>query len=191
MEAHACKNEDVYIIGGGNSACQAALYISKFAKEVNILIRRDELKQTAANYLVENISKTPNIKIWGNTEVTTVNGDRILEEIRLKNGKTGEEKTVSAKALFIYIGAKPGTSWLSNLVMKNEKGFILTGSELMKEKSFQAIWKQDREPYMCEASVPGIFAAGDVRFGAVTGISSAVGEGAMAIRFTRKYLQEI
>ena len=191
VEAHACKNEDVYIIGGGNSACQAALYISKFAKEVNILIRRDELKQTAANYLVENISKTPNVKIWGNTEVIAVNGKKVLEEITLKNGKTGEEKTVRAKALFIYIGAKPGTSWLSDLVMKNEKGFILTGSELMKEKSFPAIWKQNREPYMCEASVPGIFAAGDVRFGAVTGISSAVGEGAMAIRFTRKYLQEI
>ena len=191
VEANACKNEVIYIIGGGNSACQAALYMSKFAKEVNILIRRDELKQTAANYLVENISKTPNIKILGNTEVVSVEGDKVLEKITLKNGKTGEVKTVPAKALFIYIGARPGTSWLNTLVMKNEKGFILTGSELMKEKSFQSIWKPTRDPYICEASVPGIFAAGDVRFGAVTGISSAVGEGAMAIRFTRKYLQEI
>ncbi len=191
VEAHACKNEVIYIIGGGNSACQAAMYMSKFAKEVNILIRRDELKQTAANYLVENISKTPNIKIFPNTEVIAVAGDKVLEEITLKNGKTDEEKTVPAKALFIYIGAKPGTSWLNNLVMKNEKGFILTGGELMKEKSFHSVWKQDREPYICEASVPGVFAAGDVRFGATTGISSAVGEGAMAIRFTRKYLQEI
>ena len=191
VEANACKNEEIYIIGGGNSACQAALYMSKFAREVNMMIRRDELKQTAANYLVENISKIPNIKILPNTEVIAVHGDKVLEKITLKNTKTGEERSVPTKALFIYIGARPGTSWLSSLVMKNEKGFILTGSELMKEKSFQASWKQNRDPYMCEASVPGIFAAGDVRYGAVTGISSAVGEGAMAIRFTRKYLQEI
>lgn len=191
IEAHACKNEVIYIIGGGNSACQAAMYMSKFAKEVNILIRRDALKQTAANYLVENISKTPNIKILPNTEVTAVEGDKVLEAIILKNSNTGEEKKVPAKALFVYIGAKPGTAWINGLVMKNEKGFILTGNELMKEKSFQSIWKQEREPYVCEASLPGIFAAGDVRFGAITGISSAVGEGAMAIRFTRKYLQEL
>ncbi len=191
VEAHACKNEAVYIIGGGNSACQAAMHISKFAKEVNIIIRRDELKQTAANYLVENISKTPNIKIITNTEVTAVNGDQVLEAITLKDVKTGEVKTVPAKALFVYIGAKPGTSWLDDVLMKNEKGFIFTGSELVKQKPFQAVWKQTREPFMCEASVPGIFAAGDVRYGALTGISSAVGEGAMAIRFTRKYLQEM
>jgi thioredoxin reductase (NADPH) len=191
VEAHACKNQVVYMIGGGNSACQAAMYMSKFAKEVNILIRRDELKQTAANYLVENISKTPNIKILGNTEVTAVSGDKVLEEITLQNKKTGEVKTVPAKALFIYIGARPVTSWLNEVVMKNEKGFIYTGSELVKQKTFAAAWKQEREPYMCEASIPGIFAAGDVRYGALTGISSAVGEGAMAIRFTRKYLQEI
>lgn len=191
VEAHACKNEAIYIIGGGNSACQAAMYMSKFATEVNILIRREELKQTAANYLVENISKTPNIKIVPNTEVIAVGGDRVLEEITLKNRTTGDEKKVATKALFIYIGARPGTEWLNGLVMKNDKGFIITGSDLVKEKSFQASWKEEREPYTCEASVPGVFAAGDVRMGALTGISSAVAEGAMAIRFTRKYLQEI
>jgi thioredoxin reductase (NADPH) len=191
VEAHACKNEAVYIIGGGNSACQAAMYMSKFAKEVNIVIRRDALKQTAANYLVENISKTPNIKILTLTELIAVGGDKVLEWITLRNCKDAEEKTIPAKALFIYIGARPGTSWLNGLVMKSENGFIITGGELMKEKSFHSVWKQDREPYICEASVPGIFAAGDVRFGAMTGISSAVGEGAMAIRFTRKYLQEM
>ncbi len=191
VEAHACKNEVIYIVGGGNSACQAAMYMSKFAKEVNILIRRDALKQTAANYLVENIRKTPNIKILTLTELIAVEGNKVLERITIRNCKDGEEKIIPAKALFIYIGARPGTSWLTNVVMKNENGFILTGRELMKEKSFHSFWKEDREPYMCEASVPGIFAAGDVRFGATTGISSAVGEGAMAIRFTRKYLQEM
>jgi len=113
-----------------------------------------------------------------------------LEKITLKNSQTGEECTVPAKALFIYIGARPGTTWLNDIVLKNEKGFIITGSELMKEKTFQACWKLEREPYMSETSVPGIFASGDVRFNALTGISSAVGEGAMAIRFVRKYLNE-
>jgi thioredoxin reductase (NADPH) len=191
VEAHACRNEVIYIVGGGNSACQAAMYMSKFCKEVNILIRKDELKQSAAHYLVENISKTPNIKILPNTEVVTLEGDEVLQEITLRNWRTEEEKKVPAKALFIYIGAKPGTSWLNDIVLRNEKGYIVTGSELVKEKSFGSVWKHNREPYLCEASIPGIFAAGDVRFGALTGISSAVGEGAMAIRFTRKYLMEI
>ncbi|HSB92543.1 MAG TPA: FAD-dependent oxidoreductase, partial [Flavitalea sp.] len=189
IEAHACKDEVIYIIGGGNSACQAAMYMSKFAKEVNILIRRDALKQTAANYLVENIGKTPKIKILTHTEVVAVAGDKVLHEMRLRDTITNEERTVPAKAVFIYIGARPGTTWVDQL-MKNEQGFIYTGNELMKLKSFQSSWKLERDPYMCETSIPGIFVAGDVRFGALTGISSAVGEGAMAIRFTRKYLQE-
>ena len=118
-------------------------------------------------------------------------GLSVLETITLKNAKTGEEKTVPAKALFIYIGTKPGTAWLNDLVLKDEKGFILSGSDLLKDKSFNALWKLKREPFMPETSVPGIFASGDVRYGAMTGISSAVGEGSMAIRFVRKYLQEM
>ena len=188
VEAHACRNESIYIVGGGNSACQAAMYMSKFAKEVNILIRRDALSQTAANYLVENISHTPNIHVITATDIIGCSGSAVLESITLKNTKTGEEKTVPAKALFVYIGTKPGTAWLNDIVLKNEKGFIITGSDLMKEKSFNTFWKLKREPFMPETSVPGIFASGDVRFGAMTGISSAVGEGSMAIRFVRKYL---
>ena len=191
VEAHACKDEVIYIAGGGNSACQAAMYLSKFAKEVNIVIRKDRLSQTAANYLVENISNTPNIKIIVNSEVVSCSGTTVLEKITLKNSKTHEETTVPAKALFIYIGTKPGTGWLNDIVLKDKKGFIITGNELMKEKSFNTFWKLDREPYLPETSVPGIFASGDVRFGALAGISSAVGEGALAIRFVRKYLEEM
>ena len=191
VEALACRNETIYIVGGGNSACQAALYMSKFAKQVNILIRRDMLSQVAANYLVENISRTANIQVIPNTDVIACSGSSVLEWITLKNGKTGEEKTVTAKALFIYIGTRPGTAWLNDIVLKDEKGFVLCGSDLLKEKSFQATWKLKRDPFMPETSVPGIFASGDVRFGALTGISSAVGEGSMAIRFVRKYLQEM
>jgi thioredoxin reductase (NADPH) len=191
LEARACREEVVYIVGGGNSACQAALHVSKFAREVNILIRQDGIKKTAANYLAENISKTPNIKVLPNTEVIGVTGEKVLRQITLKNSRTGEENTVPAKAMFIYIGTKPGTSWLNDVVLKDEKGFIITGSELMKDKSFNSFWKLEREPLLPETSVPGIFASGDVRFAALTGISSAVGEGAMAIRFVRKYLSEM
>jgi thioredoxin reductase (NADPH) len=190
VEAHACRNEIVYIVGGGNSACQAALHMSKFAKEVNILIRRDALKDVAASYLAENISKTPNIKVLPHTEVIRAKGNKILDNITLKNAKTGEENTVPAKALFIYIGTNPSTNWLNGTVLKDGKGFIITGSELMTNKSFHTFWKLEREPYMPETSVPGIFASGDVRSTAMTGISSAVGEGSMAIRFVRKYLNE-
>jgi thioredoxin reductase (NADPH) len=191
VEAHACKDGIVYIVGGANSACQAALHMSKFAREVNILIRRDSIKNTAASYLAEGIIKTSNIKVHPHTEVLKVEGDKILEKITLKNSITGEEYTVPAKALFIYIGTKPGTAWLKDIVLKDEKGFIMTGSELMKDKSFHTLWKLEREPLMPETIVPGIFAAGDVRYAALTGISSAVGEGSMAIRFVRKYLNEM
>jgi thioredoxin reductase (NADPH) len=191
VEAHACKDEIIYIIGGGNSACQAAMYMCKFAKEVTILIRRNSIYNTAANYLSEGILKTPNIKVHPHTEISSVEGDRVLEKITLKNSQTGEEKTVPAKALFIYIGAKPGTSWLNNIVLKDEKGFIITGNDLLKEKSYNICWKLERKPFLPETIVPGIFASGDVRSNALTGISSAVGEGAMAIRFVRKYLEEV
>ncbi len=190
VEAHACRNEIVYIVGGGNSACQAAMHICHFAKEVNILIRRESLQQTAADYLVQNISSASNIKVLGQTEVKAVHGKNELERITLWHNQTGEEKTVPAKALFFYIGARPATAWLNETLLKDEKGFIVTGRELMKEKSYSNFWEPNREPYLPEASIPGIFASGDVRSGALAGISSAVGEGAMAIRFVRKYLQE-
>lgn len=190
VEANACKDEIIYIVGGGNSACQAAMHICKFAREVNIVIRRDSIKKTAADYLIKNIEKTPNIKVHTNTEVNAVHGDNVLEKITLKDAGTGEEKTVPAKALFIYIGARPGTAWLNNIVLKDNKGFIITGNDLMKDKSFNTFWKLERKPYLPETSIPGIFASGDVRSTALTGISSAVGEGAMAVRFIRKYLEE-
>ena len=190
VEAHACRDGNIYIVGGGNSACQAAMHLSKFAKEVHILIRRPALKNTAANYLVENISAVPNIIIHGNTEVTAVYGEQVLEKITLKETDTGREETVPAKALFIYIGTKPGTAWLDQLLLTDGKGFIITGRELLHEKTYPIFWKMKREPFLSETCIPGIFASGDVRSGAQTGISSAVGEGAMAIRFVRKYLQE-
>ena len=165
--------------------------MSKFAKEVKILIRRDALSQVAANYLVENIKATPNIEVMPHTEVIGCSGSSVLEQITLKNSTTGEENTVPATALFIYIGTRPGTAWMEGIILKDDKGFVLCGSDLMKDKSYARCWKLKRDPYVNETSIPGIFASGDVRSGAQTGISSAVGEGALAIRFVRKYLSEM
>ena len=191
VEAHACKDEIVYIAGGGNSACQAALHICRYAKEVNIVIRRESITKTAADYLIKNISNAPNINICTSTEVVAVDGENVLERITLKDVKTGEQRTVPTKALFIYIGAKPGTTWLDSLVLKDGKGYIITGNDLIKEKSFNTFWKLERKPLLPETNVPGIFACGDVRSTAMTGISSAVGEGSMAVRFVRKYLEQM
>ena len=191
VEAHACKDEIVYIVGGGNSACQAAMHICKFAKDVNIVIRRDSIKKTAANYLIENISNTPNIHVLTSTEVIAADGENVLETITLRDVKNNEERTVPAKALFIYIGAKPGNNWLGETVLKDAKGYIITGGELVKQKSFNSIWKLKRDPLLPETCIPGIFACGDVRSTALTGISSAVGEGSMAVRFVRKYLEQM
>ncbi len=191
VEAHACKDEIVYIVGGGNSACQAAMHICKFAKAVNIVIRRDSIKKTAANYLIENISNTPNINVLTSTEVIAAAGENVLETITLKDVRSNEERTVPTKALFIYIGAKPGTNWLGETVLKDANGYIITGGELIKQKSFNSIWKLKRQPLLPETCIPGIFACGDVRSTALTGISSAVGEGSMAVRFVRKYLEQM
>ncbi len=190
IEAHACKGQTIYIVGGGNSACQAAMYMCKFASEVHMLLRRDAIRQTAANYLVEQITKTPNIFIHGNNEVASVTGESELQGLKLRNNKTEELCDVPAKALFIYIGAKPSTGWLPEELLRDDKGFIYTGRELEQEQRYHRFWKLERPPYPSEASIPGVFASGDVRFGALAGISSAVGEGALAMRFIRKYLQE-
>ena len=191
VEANACRNQPIFIVGGGNSACQAALYMSKFASEVNIVIRRESLSKTAANYLVENIKQVPNINVISSSDLVACAGAEFLENVTIRSGQTGEERILPAKALFVYIGTKPGTDWLDDLVLKDEKGFIICGSDLVRQKSYPSKWKLDREPYLPETIVPGVFASGDVRYGAMTGISSAVGEGAMVIRFVRKYLQEM
>lgn len=191
VEAHACKDEIIYIIGGGNSACQAAMHMSKFAREVNMLLRKEYLSQLAANYLVEQISKVPNIHVHGNTEIVAMSGDTRLEQVTLINNKTNETRVAPAKAVFVYIGTRPSTAWTNDFVLKDEKGFIITGNDLLQVPQFRASWKLERAPYISEASVPGVFVSGDVRFGALAGISSAVGEGAMATRFVRKYLEEV
>ena len=190
-EAGACKDKDVFVVGGGNSAGQAAMYLSKFAKHVNILIRRDSLSYTMSSYLIDQIKSVGNISVCTFREIVEAKGGERLEELVIKNVTTGETYTEGAAALYIFIGAKPYTEWLDESFIKNDKGFIETGRELHRYNNFQKIWKLERDPYLLETSCPGIFAAGDVRAGAMNRVASAVGEGSMAISFVHKYLAEI
>lgn len=189
-EANACKNQQVYIVGGGNSAGQAAMYLSKFASNVFIVIRKPDLTSSMSHYLIEQIASTPNIEVLGGTEIEEVMGDDRLNKIYLKNLQNGELTTKKSDALFIFIGAKPQTSWLELDMLKDEKGYLETGTALLKYSQFKKIWKREREPFLLETCIPGIFAAGDVRAGAMNRVASAVGEGSMAIKFVHEYLAE-
>ena len=187
-EAMAFKGQEVYIIGGGNSAGQAAMYLSKFAKQVSIVIRKPDLSSSMSQYLIDQIAGTPNIRILGKTEVTEVKGDTRLKEVVLKDNDSGLEESKEAAALFIFIGAKPKTEWLTLEVLKDAKGFLETGPNLARYENFKKVWKLPRDPYFLETCIPGIFAAGDVRAGAMNRVAAAVGEGSMAIKFVHEYL---
>jgi len=190
-EASACKGKQVFVIGGGNSAGQAAMYLSKFADSVSVIIRKDSLTSTMSSYLIDQISETDNIHVLPDTEVIEAKGDNCLEELTLLNVKTKETVTKEASALYIFIGARPYTDWIKLEIIKNEKDFIETGRELRKYEEFNKTWKLKRDPYLLETSCAGIFAAGDVRAGAMNRVASAVGEGSMAISFVHKYLAEV
>jgi thioredoxin reductase (NADPH) len=190
-EAAACKDKIVFIVGGGNSAGQAAMYLSKFARQVNILIRKNNLSYTMSSYLIDQIKGVDNITVCVSREVMEAKGNEKLEQLTIKNIDTDEIYTEDAAALYIFIGAKPFTDWLDDEIIINDKGFIETGRDLERYDNFKKIWKHERDPYLLETSCAGIFAAGDVRAGAMNRVASAVGEGSMAISFVHKYLAEI
>ncbi|WP_338868165.1 FAD-dependent oxidoreductase [Spirosoma sp. SC4-14] len=189
-EAYAFKDQPVYIVGGGNSAGQGAMYLSRMASEVYICVRRPDLVETMSQYLIDQIDRTPNITVLGCTEVVEALGNERMECLTLEDMNTRERRTVKAAGLFIFIGTKPLTDWISMNIIKDSKGFIATGRDLTKFTDFKEVWKHDREPYLLETCSPGIFAAGDVRSGAMNRVASAVGEGAMAVSFVHKYLAE-
>ena len=189
-EASACTNEEIYIVGGGNSAGQAAMYLSKFAKTVYIAVRKPDLSSSMSQYLIDQIADTSNIELLGHTEITEVKGDQRLEEVVLVNNETKVEETKKAAALFIFIGAKPMTEWLELDIIKDRRGFLETGPMLTGYENFRKSWKLQRDPLLLETCIPGVFAAGDVRAGAMNRVASAVGEGSMAIKFVHEYLAE-
>lgn len=189
-EGTACSNQEVYVVGGGNSAGQAAMYLSKFAGRVYIVIRKPDLTSTMSAYLIEQIANTPNIEVLPFTVIAEAKGDTRLTHLVLENIQDQSRKEVPASALFVFIGAKPYTEWIGEDLLKDYKGFLLTGRDLVAHPRFKQVWKLSRDPYSLETSVAGIFAAGDVRAGAMNRVASAVGEGAMAISFVHRFLAE-
>jgi thioredoxin reductase (NADPH) len=190
-EAFSCKGETVYIIGGANSAGQAAMHFSKFANKVVMLVRGTSLASTMSHYLIEQIAKTPNIEVWTQSVVTEVHGDSHLSAVTVKCLSTGESQQLPANSVFIFIGALPRTEWLGNLIARDEKGFILSGHDLMVDGKRPATWTLDRDPGLLETNVPGIFAVGDVRHGSIKRVASGVGEGAVVVQFIHQYLAKV
>ncbi len=190
-EALSCKDDDVYIVGGANSAGQAAMYFSKYARCVNVLVRGDTLEKGMSQYLVDEIRQTDNVRVLLGTEVVEAGGGDHLETLTLAHGDTGERETVAARALFIFIGAAPRTDWLDGVVRRDDHGFILAGPSLMTGGRRPPGWPQDRDPFLLETSVPGVFVAGDVMHDSVKRVASAVGGGSIAVQFVHQYLAKV
>jgi thioredoxin reductase (NADPH) len=190
-EALSCKGETVYIVGGANSAGQAAMHFSKFAGKVIMLVRGVSLASTMSHYLIEQIEKTPNIDVWPQTNVVEVHGDARLEAITICRGSSPQPEKISASSLFIFIGAQPRTEWLGDLIDRDDRGFVLSGPDLLRDGKRPTSWTLDRDPGLLETSVPGIFAVGDVRHGSVKRVASGVGEGAVVVQFMHQYLAKV
>ena len=185
-EAQACKDENIFIVGGANSAGQAAMYFSKYAKKVTMLVRADSLKNSMSKYLIDQIAGTSNIEVKTRCQVVEALGEARLSCLRLCGPEN--EETVPASGLFIFIGAAPNTDWLPDTIMRDANGFLLSGSDLKVDGKMHKNWNLPREPYLLETSVPGIFVAGDVRHGSVKRVASAVGEGSISVQFIHQYL---
>ncbi|GGG94162.1 FAD-dependent oxidoreductase [Silvibacterium dinghuense] len=186
VEARSCRDEEVFVVGGANSAGQAAMHFAKYARQVTMLVRGDSLEKSMSKYLINQIADTSNIRVETHSGVEEAFGEGRLESLRIR-GPEGE-RTVPATALFIFIGAAPATDWLPEQVMRDPNGFILSGPDLQVEGKYPSIWKEKRSPYLLETSVPGVFVAGDVRHGSVKRAASAVGEGSIAVQFIHQYL---
>lgn len=188
-EAISCRDEDVFVVGGANSAGQGAIHFAQYARKVTMLVRAESLAKSMSRYLIDQIEATPNIEVLTDTEVLAAEGEEHLERLTIRNNETGVEQTIPASGLFIFIGAKPRTDWLSDLLAMDKRGFIYTGPDLPKDGSNQpAGWKLARQPFLLETSVPGVFAAGDVRHGSIKRVASAVGAGSICVQMIHQHL---
>ncbi len=188
-EAALCGSDHVFLVGGGNSAGQAAMHFASFGGRVSMIIRGDGLKETLSQYLVDRILASPQIEVLTHKEVTALEGDQTLEGITLTDNRTGQRQRVEARWLFLCLGGVPETEWAAELgIVRDEAGYLVTGPDLLTDGRYPPKWPLDRQPYYLETSMPGLFAAGDVRHNSVKRCASAVGEGAMAVAFVHRFL---
>jgi thioredoxin reductase (NADPH) len=195
MEAQLCAGEEVIVVGGGNSAGQAAVYLSgtsdvKIAGHVHMLVRADGLAATMSKYLIRRIEESPHITLHTRTEIEQLDGDMHLQQVTWRNSLTGELQVKPIRHVFSMTGAVPNTMWVESCLVRDEKGFLKTGSDLTADDLAAAEWPYERPPYLLETSVPGIFAVGDVRAGSVKRVASAVGEGSISVQLVHKALAE-
>ena len=187
-EAPTLRDRRVIVVGGGNSAGQGAMHLARYAKDVLIVVRRDSLRDTMSHYLIDQIGKTPNIQLRARTDLERVEGEGHVERVVLRSLDDGMCRVEDADAVFVFIGTRPCSDWLPPAVLRDGKGFVLTGRDLMAADAYARVWKERREPFPLETSVPGVFAAGDVRAGCMNRVASAVGEGSMVVRLAHEYL---
>ncbi len=190
-EALSCKGEIVYVIGGANSAGQAAMNFARYAERVIILVRGSSLSSTMSQYLIDQIKEMPNIQIWAHASVIEAHGNEHLEEISVLCSDTNKIERVTATSMFIFIGALPRTDWLGGVIERDDRGFILTGPDLIHDGKRPQGWNLERDPFLLETNVPGVFAVGDVRHGSVKRVASSVGEGSVAVQFIHQYLSKV
>jgi thioredoxin reductase (NADPH) len=188
-EAKLCGNEHVVMVGAGNSSAQASLHIARYARKVTIVMRGERLNENVSEYLVDRVTLAPNIELMPKSKVVALHGDDMLRAVTVRNCETGQERTIETSFLFLCLGGVPNTQWAKEVgIIRDEQGYLVTGPDLRKFGPVIESWKLNREPYYLETSMPGVFAAGDVRHGSIKRVASAVGEGAMTIAFVHRYL---
>lgn len=190
IEAQLCRDEEVVVVGGGNSAGQAAVFLSQAARRVHLLVRSGGLAESMSRYLIRRVEENPNIMFRPFTEIVALEGDRHLERVRWRNARVGNDETLDIRHIFVMAGAIPNTGWLDRCVALDSKGFIKTGPDLSPEDLSAANWPLTRPPRLLETSLPGVFAVGDVRGGSIKRVASAVGEGSIAVAFVHQTLNE-
>jgi thioredoxin reductase (NADPH) len=190
VERQVCGGDEVIVVGGGNSAGQAAVFLAQTAKQVYVLVRSASLATSMSRYLIRRIEESPNIIVKPHTEIITLEGDHQLHSVRWRNNQSGETEKHNIRHMFIMTGADPNTAWLNGCLVLDAKGFINTGPDLLPENLRATGWSLKRQPYLLETSLPGVFAAGDVRGGSIKRVASAVGEGSTVISFVHKIIQE-
>jgi thioredoxin reductase (NADPH) len=191
LEAQMCKDDEIAIVGGGNSAGQAAVFLSQIASNVHMLVRGEGLAESMSRYLIQRISDSPKVELKTHTHIEALEGSDWLERIRCRHTPTGDAETLPVRHLFLMTGADPHTGWLQGCVRLDDKGFVKTGADLGADELAEAHWPLKRAPYLMETSIPGVFAVGDARSGSVKRVASAVGEGSICVQLVHRALQEL